>query len=132
LSGLGRCWWALSVVRSVALARFARFGRVDGGGAPKWAFSISRSGELMATQCIGLDIGSSSIKLVQIKVSRKVRTLQNFGIEPLPPGAIVDGAIANSGAVAGAIRNLTKRIHLRGKEVAIAPSSNSVIIRRLQ
>ncbi|HLT36031.1 MAG TPA: type IV pilus assembly protein PilM [Enhygromyxa sp.] len=86
----------------------------------------------MATQCIGLDIGSSSIKLVQIKVSRKVRTLQNFGIEPLPPGAIVDGAIANSGAVAGAIRNLTKRIHLRGKEVAIAPSSNSVIIRRLQ
>jgi type IV pilus assembly protein PilM len=86
----------------------------------------------MATQCIGLDIGSSSIKLVQIKASRKAKTLQNFGIEPLPPGAIIDGAIANSGAVAEAIRNLTKRIHLRGKDVAIAASGNSVIIRRLQ
>ncbi|MFO7563712.1 MAG: type IV pilus assembly protein PilM [Enhygromyxa sp.] len=86
----------------------------------------------MASQCIGLDIGSSSIKLVQLKVSRKAKSLQNFGIEPLPPGAIVDGAIVNPGAVAGAIRSLTKRIHLRGKEVAIAASGNSVIIRRLQ
>lgn len=86
----------------------------------------------MATQCIGLDIGSSSIKLVQIKVSRKSKALQNFGIEPLPPGAIIDGAIVNPGAVAEAIRSLTKRIHLRGKEVAIAASSNAVIIRRLQ
>lgn len=86
----------------------------------------------MAAQCIGLDIGSSSIKLVQIKVGRKSKALQNFGIEPLPPGAIVDGAIVNPEAVAGAIRNLVKRIHLRGKEVAIAASGNSVFIRRLQ
>jgi type IV pilus assembly protein PilM len=86
----------------------------------------------MARQCIGLDIGSSSIKLVQVKASRKSYSLQNFGIEPLPPGAIVDGAIANSNAVAEAIRNLAKRIHLRGKDVALAVSSNSVIIRRLQ
>ncbi len=86
----------------------------------------------MARQCIGLDIGSSSIKLVQIKVVRKSKSLQNFGIEPLPPGAIVDGAIQNPGAVADAIRNLTKRIHLRNKEVALAASGNSVIIRRLQ
>lgn len=86
----------------------------------------------MARQCIGLDIGSSSIKLVQVKLSRKSYNLQNFGIEPLAPGAIVDGAIANHGAVADAIRNLSKRIHLRGKDVAIAVSGNSVIIRRLQ
>lgn len=86
----------------------------------------------MARQCIGLDIGSSSIKLVQVKASRKSYSLQNFGIEPLPPGAIVGGAIANAGAVSEAIRNLAKRIHLRGKDVALAVSSNSVIIRRLQ
>ena len=86
----------------------------------------------MARQCIGLDIGSSSIKLVQIKSSRKSMSLQNFGIEPLPPGSIVDGAIANPGAVSEAIRNLAKRIHLRGKDIALAASANSVIIRRLQ
>jgi type IV pilus assembly protein PilM len=85
----------------------------------------------MARQCIGLDIGSSSIKLVQVKAARKSFSLQNFGIEPLPPGAIVDGAIANPGAVAESIRNLSKRIHLRGKDIALAVSGNSVIIRRL-
>src|SRR5690606_19406704 len=77
-------------------------------------------------------IGSSSIKLVQIKVGRKSKSLQNFGIEPLPPGAVVDGSIANPGAVSEAIRNLVKRIHLRGKDVALAASANAVIIRRLQ
>ena len=86
----------------------------------------------MAKQCIGLDIGSSSIKLVQVKSSRKAYSLQNFGIEPLPPGAIIDGAIADPGAVSESIRNLIKRIHLRGKDVALAVSGNSVIIRRLQ
>lgn len=85
----------------------------------------------MARQCIGLDIGSSSIKLVQVKSGRKSYSLQNFGIEPLPTGAIVGGAIANPDAVAEAIRNLAKRIHLRGKDVALAVSGNSVIIRRL-
>jgi type IV pilus assembly protein PilM len=69
---------------------------------------------------------------VQVKSSRKSFSLQNFGIEPLPPGAIVDGAISNPGAVSEAIRNLSKRIHLRGKDVALAVSGNSVIIRRLQ
>lgn len=86
----------------------------------------------MARQCIGLDIGSSSIKLVQVKASRKSYSLQNFGIEPLPPGAIVEGAIANPTAVSEAIRNLASRIHLRGKDVAFAVAGNSVIIRRLQ
>ena len=85
----------------------------------------------MARQCIGLDIGSSAIKLVQLKVTRKGMQLQNFGIEPVPPQAIVDGAIMNNGALVEAIQNLAKRIHLRGKDMAIAVSGNSVIIKRI-
>ena len=85
----------------------------------------------MARQCIGLDIGASSVKLVQIKPARKGLSLQNFGIEPLPPNAVIEGAIADPNAVAAAIRSLAKRIHLRGKDIALAISGNSVIIRRL-
>ena len=86
----------------------------------------------MAKQCIGLDIGSSAVKLVQLKVGRKgAMTLQNFGIEPLPPQTIVDGSVMNHGAVVDAIKNLTARIHLRGKDVALAVSGNSVIIKRI-
>jgi type IV pilus assembly protein PilM len=86
----------------------------------------------MAKQCIGLDIGSSSVKLVQLKVGRKNSiALQNFGIEPLPPQSIVDGAVMNHGAVVDAVRRLAQRIHLRGKDVAIPVSGNSVIIKRI-
>ena len=85
----------------------------------------------MAKQCIGLDIGSSAIKLVQLKLGRRGISLVNFGIEPVPPQSIVDGVVMNHSAVVDAIRNLTRRIHLRGKGMAIAISGNAVIIKRI-
>lgn len=85
----------------------------------------------MAKQCIGVDIGSSAIKLVQLRPSGRTMTLQNFGIEPVPPQTIVDGVILNHGAVVDALKNLAKRIHLKGKTIALAVSGNSVIIKRL-
>ncbi len=85
----------------------------------------------MAKQCIGLDIGSSAIKLVQLKVARRSISLMNFGIEPVPPQSIVDGVVMNHSAVVDAIRNLTRRIHLRGKGLALAVSGNAVIIKRI-
>jgi type IV pilus assembly protein PilM len=85
----------------------------------------------MSTQCIGLDIGASSIKLVQLNVARRGIDLVNFGIEPLPAQSIVDGTVMNHGAVVEAIKHLATRIRLRGKQVAIAVSGNSVIVKRL-
>lgn len=85
----------------------------------------------MARNCIGLDIGSSSIKLVQLKLSRGKFSLQNFGVQPLEPQAIVDGSVLNHSAVVEAIQTLASRIRLKGKEVAIAVSGNSVIVKRV-
>jgi type IV pilus assembly protein PilM len=85
----------------------------------------------VARQCIGIDIGSSAIKLVQLKVGRRELALQNFGIEPVPPQTIVDGAVMNHGALVDAIRNLAGRIRLKGKLAAISVSGNAVILKRL-
>lgn len=85
----------------------------------------------MSKQCIGIDIGSSAIKLVQLRVGRRDITLQNFGIEPVPPQAIVDGSIMSHGALVDAIKTLARRINLKGKTVSLAVSGNSVIIKRL-
>lgn len=85
----------------------------------------------MAKQCVGLDIGSSAIKLVQLKLGRRDLTLQNFGIEPVPPQTIVDGAVMNHGALVDAIRSLARRIRLKGKQTAISISGNAVILKRL-
>ena len=49
---------------------------------------------------IGVDIGSSSIKVCEIKEGRRgARTITRFGFHPLPAETIVDGHIINSGAV---------------------------------
>jgi type IV pilus assembly protein PilM len=81
--------------------------------------------------CVGLDIGSSSIKAVQIKPSRNGLALQAFGMQPLVAQTIVDGTIMDQTAVVEAIRALWSRLKLRQKDVAIAVAGHSVIIKKI-
>ena len=85
----------------------------------------------MAGDCIGLDIGSSAIKVVELKVGRKETRLVNFGIEPLSPQVIVDGAIMDQGAVVEAIGRLKHALRLRTKLCATAISGHSVIVKKI-
>ena len=55
---------------------------------------------------VGLDIGSSAVKAVELKPAGKGFRVTAFGIEPLPPDSIVDGAIIDGGAVIDAIQRL--------------------------
>jgi type IV pilus assembly protein PilM len=81
---------------------------------------------------IGLDIGSSSVKLLELEPTRSGSwRLLNFGMETLPPEAIVDGAVMNSGAVVDAIRELVRRLHVRTRDVVASVSGHSVIIKRI-
>jgi type IV pilus assembly protein PilM len=85
----------------------------------------------MAKNCIGLDLGSSAVKVTQIKKSRAGFQLLNFGIEPVPPDTIVDGAILNHTGVVEAVRALFDRLKIRQKEVALAISGNALIIKKI-
>ena len=85
----------------------------------------------MAKQCIGLDIGSSSIKVVQLRKKGSGWALQAFGMQPLVPQTIVDGTIMDQGAVADAVRQLWGRLKLKTKDVAIAIAGHSVIIKKI-
>ena len=49
---------------------------------------------------MGLDIGSSSIKAVELKKTKQGYELVSFGIEPLAQDTVVDGAIMDAPAVA--------------------------------
>ena len=79
---------------------------------------------------IGVDIGSSSIKVCEIKEGRKgTRQLVRFAYHPLPAQSIVDGHIMNSGAV---IEGLEKLFHKqRRRDVALRISGHSVIIKKV-
>lgn len=85
----------------------------------------------MGKNCVGLDIGSSSIKAVQVRKDKRGLELQAFGMEPLLPQTIVDGTIMDQGAVAEAIRTLWGRLRLRQREVAIAIAGSSVMIKKI-
>ena len=85
----------------------------------------------MAKQCIGLDIGSSCVKAVQLKKKATGWSLHAFGMQPLVPQTIVDGTIMDQSAVAQAIRELWSRLKLRTKDVAIAIAGHSVIIKKI-
>ncbi|MDQ3364628.1 MAG: pilus assembly protein PilM [Myxococcota bacterium] len=85
----------------------------------------------MAKQCIGLDIGSSSVKAVQLRRKGSGWALQAFGMQPLVPQTIVDGTIMDQGAVTESIRQLWARLKLKQKDVAIAIAGHSVIIKKI-
>ncbi len=80
---------------------------------------------------IGLDIGSSSVKLVQLRERKGHYALQAFGVAPLPPETIVDGALMNSAAVVQAIQSLLSANKVKGKDVAIGVRGHSVIIKKI-
>ena len=81
---------------------------------------------------VGLDIGSGSIKLCQLKAAKRGNyQLQSFGMLQLPPEAIVDGALMNSTAVVDGIQELFASQKIKHKEVATSVSGHSVIIKKI-
>lgn len=80
---------------------------------------------------IGLDIGSSSIKLVELGESKNGFKLQNLGISPLPPEAIVDGALMDSVTIIDTIRELINSTKTKTKDVVTSVSGHSVIVKKI-
>jgi len=80
---------------------------------------------------VGLDIGSSSVKLIQLKEKKGGYALQAFGVAKLPPETIVDGALINSGAVVQAIQELLAEHKVKAREAAIGVRGHSVIIKKI-
>lgn len=80
---------------------------------------------------VGIDIGSSSVKLVQLKEQKGQFQLQNVGILPLPAEAIVDNSLMDSSSIVEAVKNLFKSLEVKAKDAVCSISGNSVIIRKI-
>ncbi len=84
---------------------------------------------------VGLDIGSHSVKAVELKAKKKgqrnVYEVLKVGYEQLPHDAIVEGTIIDSTAVAETIRMIFDEGKFTNKNVNISISGNSVIIKKI-
>jgi len=82
-------------------------------------------------EIVGLDIGSSSIKLVELKEGKKGYRLQSLALSPLPPEAIVDGALMDSVTIIDAIKDLIGQAKTKTKSAVTSVSGHSVIVKKI-
>lgn len=80
---------------------------------------------------MGLDIGSSSVKAIELKPHRSGYRVTAIDVEPLPSHTIVDGGIADPAVVSAALGRLLGRSGFRAKDVALSLSGHSVIIKKI-
>ena len=81
---------------------------------------------------VGLDIGSYSLKLVELSERKGQYSLRNLGVESLSPEAIVDGSIMDSSLVVDAINKLSAAANVRTSSYATSLSGHSVIIKKIE
>ena len=80
---------------------------------------------------IGVDIGSSSIKVAQIRELRKGHSLAKVAFQELPPQTVVDGHVMNTGAVVEALNKIFHDNKIKQRDIALGVSGQSVIIRKI-
>jgi type IV pilus assembly protein PilM len=80
---------------------------------------------------VGLDIGSSSIKAVELRRTRGEIQVVNVGLEPLASDIVVDSMIVDSGSVASSITKIFTDHGIKSKQVATSVSGHSVIVKKI-
>lgn len=85
----------------------------------------------MAKRVVGLDIGSSAVRAVELSLGSSHPTLLAFGQVSLARGAVVDGEVAEPRAVSDAIRRLWKQGRFRQTRVHVSIAGLRAITREL-
>ncbi|MGB7926138.1 MAG: type IV pilus assembly protein PilM [Pyrinomonadaceae bacterium] len=80
---------------------------------------------------VGLDIGSSSVKAVELQGKRGSLQLVSLGYENLQPDSIVDGQIMELNNVSNVISNIFREHQIKTDRVAAGVSGHSVIVKNI-
>jgi type IV pilus assembly protein PilM len=82
-------------------------------------------------ELVGLDIGSSAIRLVELKKKSADYELVSVAIEDLARDTVVDGAVMDTDAATSVIEKIFAGQKTKGRNVAMAVSGHSVIVKRI-
>jgi type IV pilus assembly protein PilM len=83
-------------------------------------------------QLLGLDITTSSIKLIELAMSAGQYRVESYAAEPTPANAMNEKSIVDPEAIGEAIRRAVKRSGAKATEVAIAISGDAAITKVIQ
>jgi type IV pilus assembly protein PilM len=81
---------------------------------------------------LGLDITSSSVKLLELSKSGSRYKVESYMVRPLPPNTVVEKNINDVEALADTIRKLVAQAKPRTKDVAVAVPGSSVITKMIE
>lgn len=81
---------------------------------------------------LGLDITTSSVKLIELAMAGGQYRVESYAAEPTPQNAMNEKAIVDAEAVGEAIRRAAKRAGAKSREVAIAISGDAAITKVIQ
>jgi type IV pilus assembly protein PilM len=80
---------------------------------------------------LGLDIGTSAVKFVDLKDTGRGYQIENMGLTSLPPETIVDGSVMDATTVVEAIGGLISHYKIKKREVAVSVAGHSVIVKKI-
>jgi len=81
---------------------------------------------------LGLDISSTSVKLLELSKTGNSYRVESYGVEPLPDNAVVEKNINDVEGVGDAIRRLIDRCKTKCKLAAVAVAGSAVITKTIE
>ena len=81
---------------------------------------------------VGLDISSTSIKLLELSRSGDRYRVETYAVRPLPPNAVVEKNINDEAAVAEVIKSLVKQSKTKIKHAAVSVAGSAVITKVIE
>lgn len=81
---------------------------------------------------LGLDISSTSVKLLELSRSGGEYKVESYGVEPLPENAVVEKNISDVEGVGEAIQRLIERCKVKAKSAAVAVAGSAVITKTIE
>lgn len=85
----------------------------------------------MATTVIGLDIGTTRVRAVEVQQGRGAPTVLRYAEAPLPLGAVQDGEVAEPEGVVQALRSIWASARFSHRDVVLGVGNQRVLVRNL-
>jgi type IV pilus assembly protein PilM len=83
----------------------------------------------VARKVVGLDIGTTAVRVAEVSVHRGQVVLERLGQAGLPEGAVSDGEVVDPAAVSAAIKDLWRRTRIGTRRVIIGVANQRVVVR---
>ncbi len=85
----------------------------------------------MASTAVGVDIGTRTVTVAEVKSSGSQTQVTNFGGAELAPGIVREGEILDTAAVAASLKELLAAAKVRSKKVWLGVANQRVVVRQI-